>query len=168
MRYLVFLVALATAGKPRSPGAMVFEKIQARSGEWVGRSTKGWTERMSYRLIGAGSCLMETSLDAHPGETMVTIYCMDGDQLFLTHYCVAKNQPRLRATAFAPDLSSVTFTFVDGTNLPTRDTGHMDQVIESFGDAEHFKARWTWYEKGQERWMEEIQYTRLVEEAPKR
>jgi len=38
----------------------------------------------------------------------------DGDRVLLTHYCEAKNHPRLQATGSTPP---ALFTFVDATNL---------------------------------------------------
>ncbi|HEY6066377.1 MAG TPA: hypothetical protein VIY96_09490 [Thermoanaerobaculia bacterium] len=91
---------------------------------------------------------------------MLTVFHLDGDRLLLTHYCVARNQPRLEATEISPDLSTITFTFRDGTNLASRDAGHMDKATYRFGANDEFTSRWTWFQKGKETWMEEIQYRR--------
>jgi len=144
-----------------SAAVSAFERFKALAGEWEGKSTKGWTDRVRYRVIAAGSVVEGTSFDAHPGETMATMYYLDGDRLLLTHYCVAKNQPRLVASSFAADEKSITFTFLDGTNLRSRDQGHMDKVVYRFHDPDHFTSRWTWYQDGQERWMEEIEHRRV-------
>jgi hypothetical protein len=104
--------------------------------------------------------VVESSFDAHPGETMLTVFAMDGERLRLTHYCVAGNQPRLEATAVEDAGRSVTFTFVDGGNLPSREKGHMDKAVFRFEDDNHVITRWTWYQEGKERWLEEIRLTR--------
>jgi hypothetical protein len=140
--------------------ALAFDRLKALDGTWVGRSTKGWTEGVSYRTIAAGSAVVETSLGAHPGEAMMTTIVLDGSRLLLAHYCVAKNQPRLIATAFEEGGRKITFTFLDGTNLPSRDTGHMDKVVFRFLDDNHFTTQWTWYQNGKEAWMEEIRMER--------
>lgn len=137
-----------------------FERFKKLAGSWKGQSTKGWTETNSYRVIAKQSVVMGTSFDAHPNETMVTMYHMDGEKLMLTHYCVAKNQPRMVATAISKDASQVTFEFLDGTNLPSRDKGHMDKAIFHFEADDRFTSRWTWYQDGKENWMETIRYTR--------
>lgn len=147
-------------GKP----AAIYEKLKALEGAWEGASTKGWKERIRYATIAGGSCVMETSFDAHPSEMMVTMFHPDGARLLLTHYCAAKNQPRLIASDIADDLGSVTFTFMDGTNLPSRDKGHMDKVVFRFESADRFTSRWTWYQDGKESWMEEIVHTRVKSE----
>lgn len=141
-----------------------FERLKQMAGEWEGKSTKGWVEKISYKVIAGGSCVLESSFDAHPNEQMVTLFHMDVDRLLLTHYCVAKNQPRLMLTAATQDLSEMTFTFLDGTNLPSRDRGHMDKVVFRFAGPDRFTSQWTWYQDGKENWMEEIVHTRVGKE----
>ena len=138
-----------------------FERFKGLSGEWRGKSTRGWEDRTGWRTIAGGSVVMQTSFDAHPNETMVTMIALDQGRLGLIHYCVAGNQPRLVATGFSPDGREITFTFRDGGNLPTRDRGHMDQAVYRFIDTDRMTSRWTWYQNGTERWMEEIEYRRV-------
>jgi hypothetical protein len=90
----------------------------------------------------------------------MTMYYLDGNRLMLTHYCIAKNQPRLVATSLTDEGKTITFTFLDGTNLPTRDRGHMDKAVFRFVDDNHITSRWTWFQNGEEKWMEEIQLER--------
>jgi hypothetical protein len=137
-----------------------FERFKKLEGTWKGQSTKGWEEAVSYKTIAGGSVVVESSFDAHPNETMMTMVHMDGDRLLLTHYCVAKNQPRLVATSFADDGKTVTFTFLDGANIPTRDRGHMDKAVFRFLDDDHVSSQWTWYQNGKEQWMEDIKLER--------
>lgn len=146
---------------PLTPAQRTFERFKALSGEWQGASTRGWTDKSSFRVIAAGSCVLNTSFDAHPNETMLTMYHMDGEHFMLTHYCVAKNQPRMRATEISEDGNTIVFTFLDATNLSTRDKGHMDKAMYRFESDDRFTTKWTWYQNGQEKWMEEIVYTRV-------
>ena len=137
-----------------------FERLKALAGDWDGKSTKGWEETLQYRTIAGGTTVLETSFDAHPGQEMATTFYLDGDRLMLTHYCMAKNAPRLEATAFADGGRTVVFTFVDGANIPTRDRGHMDKAVMRFDGPDRITSRWTWYENGTEKWFEEIVQTR--------
>ena len=161
---IALLLAAASTPPPSSAvhgdAARAYERFKALEGSWTGTSTKGWTDQVTFKTIAAGSAVLETSFDAHPGETMLTVFVLDGDRLLLTHYCVAKNQPRLAATAFEDGGRTVTFTFLDATNLPSRNRGHMDKATFRFVDDDHFTTRWTWYQDGKESWMEEIQMTR--------
>jgi hypothetical protein len=143
-----------------SPARAAFELFKKLEGNWKGRSTRGWEETLNFKTIAGGSVVVETSFDAHPNETMMTMFHLDGERLMLTHYCVAKNQPRLVATSFADDGKTITFTFLDGANIPTRDKGHMDKAVFRFIDDNRVASRWTWYQNGKENWMEEIQLER--------
>ncbi|HKQ48212.1 MAG TPA: hypothetical protein VJZ71_09105 [Phycisphaerae bacterium] len=168
------LICLTLAGRARSddpvkkgepaaeltPARAAFERIKTLSGDWNSKSTKGWTEKESYQVIAGGSVVMHLSYGAHPGEWMATMFHMDGEHLMLTHYCVARNQPRLRATDFSDEGSKITFTFHDATNLPSRDKGHMDKHVMMFDAPDRMKTRWTWYQDGKESWMEEIEHRR--------
>jgi len=139
---------------------LVFERLKSLEGDWLGKSTRGWTDTASFRTIAGGSVVVQTSFDAHPGETMMTMYHLDGPRLVLTHYCVAKNQPRLVARKSSEGGRTITFGFLDATGISTRDSGHMDQAIYTFVDDDHFTSKWTWYQDGSERWLEEILYER--------
>jgi hypothetical protein len=164
---LTILLAVGGAGggpaEPDNPSAReVFEQLRGLAGEWRGKSSKGWTDRADVRVIAAGSVVVSTSeFEAHPGETMMTMFHLDGDRLLLTHYCVAKNQPRLRMTAATDGGKQVTFTFLDATNLASRNQGHMDSVVFRFQDSDHYSSRWSFYKDGREDWMEEIHYERI-------
>jgi len=109
---------------------------------------------------------MEESAFAHgedPSNNMLTVYHMDGENLMLTHYCMAKNQPRLRANTISADGKQITFEFLDGTNLASRDVGHMDKVVIHLDSPDTYRSQWTFYAKGKEQWMEEITYKRVDE-----
>jgi len=137
-----------------------FEQLKKLDGKWIGRSTKGWQEQITFKVIAKGSVVHESSFDAHPNETMATMYYLDGDRLLLTHFCVSQTQPRLQATSFEDGGRKVTFTYLDATNLASRDKGHMDKVVFNFIDDDHFTSKWTWYQAGKEQWLEEIKYER--------
>jgi hypothetical protein len=165
MPVLISLTALAT-GPSVPPAASsaraAFEKIKALEGDWDSFSTRGWAGDVTYRVIARGSAVLAVSRfeEAHPGEAMATVYHLDGDRLMLTHYCVARNQPRLLATAIGDGGSPITFTFRDATNLPSRDRGHMDSVIYRFEAPDRFQSRWSFFADGKESWMEEIRHVR--------
>jgi hypothetical protein len=137
-----------------------FERFKALEGTWRGRSTRGWEEDVTYRVIAGGSVVHGSSFDAHPGETMATMFYLNEGALELTHYCVAKNAPHLRATSFEEGGRVIEFTFVDGANLSDRNRGHMDRAVFRFLANGRVTSRWTWYQNGQERWMEEIELVR--------
>lgn len=150
-----------TAGLPGAAAAQAaFERLKGLEGHWLGRSTMGWKDEVRFDVIARGSVVMETSrFEAHPGETMVTMFHLDGDRLLLTHYCVAGNQPRLVASAIEDGGEHLSFTFADATGIASRDEGHMDSA-ELFFEAGSLRSVWSWYQDGASRPMEEIRLER--------
>lgn len=55
---------------------------------------------------------------------MTSVYHLDGDDLRMTHFCAAQNQPRLKAPRI--DQSVMEFSFVDFTNLRTPTAPHVE------------------------------------------
>jgi hypothetical protein len=160
---VVLLVAVAPpAVSEEGPGAearAAFARFKGLAGPWKGRSTRGWTDTSTIRVIAGGSVVEMASFDAHPGEEMRTLFHLDGDRLLLTHYCVAGNQPRLVASRFEAD--AVTFTYLDATGIASREQGHMDKAVYPFAGDGRYTTRWTWYQDGQERWLQEIHSERM-------
>lgn len=144
------------------PARAAFERFKKLEGNWFARSSKGWEENISFEQIARGSVVMETNrFQDAPDRTMLTMIHMDEDRLILTHYCEARNQPRLVGTMFENEGRRITFTFLDGTNLSSRDQGHMDKAVYEFIDDDHFSSRWTWYQNGKEDWLEDIVLVRI-------
>jgi hypothetical protein len=84
------------------------------------------------------------------GETMVSMFHLDGpNRLLMTHYCATGNQPRMTASA-SPDGKTITFNFLDVTNLATPDAGHMDHVVIAALDANHHSEEWHFADHGKE------------------
>ena len=140
-----------------------FERLKKFEGHWAGQSTKGWTDTLTYKTVAGGSVVVEESFGAHPNETMYSMFSLDVDRLIMTHYCVARNQPRLVATEFGKSDSGdvVVFNFLDITGAASRDKGHMDKCRVTFISDSLTKLQWTWYQDGQESWMEEILQKRV-------
>jgi len=152
------------AGVSPRQAVALFARFGALDGTWRERSTRGWEGTETFRLIAAGSVVMSTSEFDDPaakGHGMATMIALDGDRLLLTHYCESGTQPRLVASSASDDGATVTFTFLDGGNVPDRNRGHMDQVVFRFLGADAFTERWTWYQDGHERWLEEIRHERV-------
>lgn len=161
---LVLLCRVATADAVQTQGGeqpALFEQIKSLEGTWRGKSTKGWEDTTTFRVIAKGTAVLSTSnFTDSPNEGMATVYIIDSGIVLLTHYCEAGNQPVLEATSIENSGNRITFTFRGGTNLPSRDTGHMDQVILEFVDKGHFTEQWYWYAKGKQTPFEKIMYER--------
>ena len=144
-----------------------FERLKGLAGEWQAKSSRGWDEPVTYEIVAAGSVVVEIgSFKDAPEKKMYTMFHLDGDRLLATHYCESRTQPRLVATAVADGGRQVTFTYLDGTGLTSRDQGHMDQAVFRFLGEDRFTAHWTWYQQGNEQWLEEIEHRRAPAVEP--
>lgn len=141
---VIFLTA--SPAVQAEPGS-AFDKLKALAGEWAGQSADGQSVKVSYQVMSNGSAVMET-LRSGTEENMITIYHMDGNDLRMTHYCSAGNQPRMRATPVGPDAGVISFEFVDATNVKNPADGHMQSLKIAFQNNDHISQTWTWAEKG--------------------
>jgi hypothetical protein len=123
-----------------------FEKMKALAGSWKGKTSDGRPVEVSYRVTSGGSALMS---EIRGEEDMITMFHLDGDRLLMTHYCGAGNQPRMKAEA-SPDAKTVAFNFLDATNLPSPETGHMHRAVFTMVDANHHKEEWVFTKDGKE------------------
>jgi hypothetical protein len=144
-RFAVFaFVIMATlAAAAQSGGQKSFDAMKSLNGNWEGKDSMGEPVQVSFRPTAGGSAIMseiQTAMKGH-SEDMVTMIHMDGDHLLLTHYCAAGNQPRMQASASA-DGKTITFNFLDATNLASPDAGHMHRVVFTFVDANHHTEDW--------------------------
>jgi len=130
-----------------TPGDRMFTRMRALAGDWEGtfewsggRSSRG-ALRASYYVTGNGSALVENLImDGVP--TMTTVYHLDGADLRMTHYCGARNQPRLKAGRIDEAAGSADFAFVDATNLAAS-PGHVDHFFIQLVDADDVNLRFS-------------------------
>ncbi len=156
---VALLFADEKAKTPKSNPA--FEKLKSLAGEWQAKTDDGQSVQVTYKLVSNGSALVETLEMGKKGEgTMVTVYHMDGDNLMMTHYCSANNQPRMKAKAASGEIKSLTFSYVDATNLAPPDSGHMHGLVVTFQDKDHMTQQWTWREFGKDAYTETFEYKR--------
>ena len=146
VRYALFLMlVLATAAAvAQSDAQKSFDKLKSMTGSWEGKMSDGQAVTMTYSVVSGGSAVMADATH----ESMVTMYTLDGDRLLMTHYCAAGNQPRMAAST-SPDGKTMTFNFLDATNLSSPQAGHMSHAVFNFADAGHYTEDWTWSKDGQ-------------------
>jgi hypothetical protein len=148
----VALAATTTEKKAAVSSKSAFESLKSLAGEWeggAGMSEGGATApaaRVSYRVISGGTVVMETVFAQTPHE-MVTMYLVDGDDLVLTHYCAAGNQPKMKLDAVTSTPQDLHFAFAGGTNV-TDQGMHMHEARISLVDADHIESQWVAYEGG--------------------
>jgi hypothetical protein len=126
-----------------------FERFKALAGEWVAAEDSEMVKKgdlvARYAVTAAGSAVVETIFPGTPHE-MVTVYHPDGKDLVLTHYCMAGNQPHMRARATAG--SRVEFAFDGGTNMDPRHDTHMHSASLEFVGADEIRSEWNELEGG--------------------
>src|ERR1700692_4420135 len=131
---LSLLFLAATTAFAQSGAQKSFDQLKALSGNWEGKDAQGKTLSVSFRSTAGDSALMSEIHGTAP-ENMISMFHLDGpNRLLLTHYCSAGNQPRMVASA-SPDGKTITFNFLDATNLATPDAGHMQHVVITILDA---------------------------------
>jgi hypothetical protein len=147
----MFTLLAAMAAFAQSSGQKSFDTMKSLTGNWEGKDSQGAAVEVSNRVTAGGSAVMsEIKTNMHgKSEDMISMINMDGDRVLLTHYCSAGNQPRMQAT-LSPDGKSITFTFVDATNLASLDAPHMQSVTFNFIDANHHTEEWHFSMQGKE------------------
>ncbi len=152
-RIAISLVVLlsALAAHAQSSSQQSFASIKALAGTWEGKNQTGDSVQVLYKLTAADSAIMSdiTTNKAGHNYDMTTMFTMDGDRPLMTHYCSAGNQPRMQAS-LSPDGKTLTFDFVDATNLTASHPGHMQRVIFTFVDANHHIEEWHFAAPGKE------------------
>ena len=143
-------------------GPSAFERLKSLAGTWEAKRADGKAAMSIFELTANGTVLLERySNTAMPGGGhMATAYHLDGSSLVLTHYCIAKNQPTLRAERFDAAAGEIQFEFVRASNLSSEKTGHMRRALYRLEDAAHFTTSWEFFEGGKKTMTEVERFTR--------
>jgi len=124
---LVFSMGIMPSPNPAAGnGAEAFEKLKALVGHWETDKTNMNKATLDLELTSGGTAVLEKfhMVDNGKAVEMTTLYYLDGDQVKLTHYCMAGNQPTMSGS-YAPDARTITFNLVSISNLKGPDDGHM-------------------------------------------
>jgi len=146
--YLLFTAANANELRAQHSPDEYFERSKKREGSWSATAEGDIRGEVTYEVRSNGSILLET-LSPEGESTMITIYHLDGNQLMVTHYCSAGNQPRLVAKPGQAVDAPLEFSFLDATNLGDQNTGHMSALKMTLIDENHIQQEWTWTKDGQ-------------------
>ena len=142
-RLAALLFACGVSAIAAPPAADCLARLQSLAGDWTGTAKEGDAApavRVTYRLVGNGSAVVENLFPGTPHE-MMTVYHLDGDRLMLTHYCAMKNQPRMQLDP-ASTATEFIFAFAGGTNLTPGHGSYMDAGRIRFIDADTIEAEW--------------------------
>lgn len=135
-----FVVLFAVNTLAQSNAQSAFDKLKSLQGNWSGKTTDGRDVQVSFRIVSGGSAIM-SEIQGEREEDMITMFHLDGDRLLMTHYCGAGNQPRMVGT-LSPDGKTITFNFLDATNLLTTQPGHMQGLVVTIPDSNHHAEAW--------------------------
>ncbi|HZS96849.1 MAG TPA: hypothetical protein VFA40_08710 [Terriglobales bacterium] len=141
----------------QSDAKTTFENLKALNGTWEGKANSDRSVKIVFRPTSGGSALMSEILG---DEDMVTMFHLDNNRVLMTHYCGAGNQPRMQASA-SPDGKTITFSFIDGTNMASPKAGHMDHLVITMPDADHHTEDWTFVQEDGKQMKEHFDLARV-------
>jgi hypothetical protein len=124
---------------PPAPNA-AFERLKKLAGSWVMTDKDGKPTDQVYSVIkmtSGGSAIHETIFPGQPTE-MVSVYTVEGGDLFMTHYCMLGNQPKMKADPKSP-ANQICFKFAGGTNINVAKDMHMHEGTLTFIDDDHIE-----------------------------
>src|SRR5260370_6792613 len=99
-------------------GTEAFEKLKSVVGHWETDKTNMNKATLDLELTSGGTAVLEKfhMVDNGKAVEMTTLYYLDGDQVKLTHYCMAGNQPTMKGS-YATEAQTITFDLVSISNL---------------------------------------------------
>jgi hypothetical protein len=149
---MVVLAVTLAAVAPRA----AFDSLKSLAGEWEGQAgvkmeaaeKKPETppQKVTYRVVSNGNVVMETLFGGTSHE-MITMYHLDGEDLVLTHYCAAGNQPKMKLDTRTSTDRDLRFSFAGGTNITTEGF-HMHEGRVILVDADHIESEWAGQQGG--------------------
>ena len=126
----------ACADMPPYQGSAAFERMKSLVGKWSGESPEMGRMNTEFRLIAGDSVIQETFAGGTPME-MLSVYHDVNGKLTMTHYCMLRNQPRMKLTKSTAN--SLTFDLAPTPGLNVEKDMHMHGATYTFIDANHFK-----------------------------
>jgi hypothetical protein len=168
----------ATA-KPGVDAKSAFARIKTLAGTWKSQTSdeqkaEHATDKVEdhkrdssviYKLTGADTALMETQFPGSNHE-MVSVYHLDGDDLRMTHYCAAGNQPRVKLDRANSKPDELIFVFDGGTNLDPQKDMHIHGVKITFHDDGKVTSAWEGYMGGKKAMTTSFLLTRQSDSRP--
>jgi hypothetical protein len=154
-------LAVPQSGLAASNGAAAFEQLKSLVGHWETDKTNMNKATLDLELTSGGTAVLEKFRMVEDGKPveMITLYYLDGDQVKLTHYCMAGNQPTMHGT-YSPETKTLKFDLESISNLKSADAGHMHHATYAFIDNDHFKTTWTFRKDQKDSFTEDVTYVR--------
>ena len=145
------LAAMAQEAGRAPDGAAAFARMKTLEGRWVSGSGDKQATTV-FELTANGTVLLErySNPKMPGGGHMVTAYHLDGGDLVLTHYCIANNQPVLRADRFDPAGREIQFEFVRASNLAAPTPATCAARCTASTTPRQFTTEWEFFEAGEQ------------------
>jgi hypothetical protein len=130
-------------------GSAPFEKLKTLEGKWTGTVVEGGqTEEkpaeVVYEVSSGKTALVEKLFKGTPHE-MVSIYNDENGELVMTHYCMMRNQPKLKLVA--ADKNEILLEMVEGNGVKKTDD-HMHSLKIKFTGKDEITQEWDGYKDG--------------------
>ncbi|MCB1209353.1 MAG: hypothetical protein KDK97_08505 [Verrucomicrobiales bacterium] len=135
----------ACAEMPPYQGSAAFERMKSLVGKWSAESPIMGKMNTEFRLIAGDSVIEERFAEGTPME-MLSIYHDVNGKLTMTHYCMLRNQPRMKLIKSTAD--SLTFDLAPTPGLNVAKDKHMHGATYTFIDANHFKLEGVSWDNG--------------------
>jgi len=155
-----FLATLAAAQEmhPAARTTPAFDQLKSLVGHWQGTTNSDHKVSVSYELISNGTVLMERLSPGNEPD-MITMYSLEDDRIFVTHYCSAGNQPTMQTAPSPAANGKLNFTFLRLAGAKSPDDAHMAALSLSMPDNNHLVQTWTFDDHGKTM-TENFTYTR--------
>lgn len=147
------LLSLSALAFAQSPAQKSFTEMKSLAGTWEGTLTtfpaaasyQGKPVKIQLRVTSSGNAILhEMNVPGEPDDPITMLY-VNGNRLYLRHYCDAGNRPRMVAQA-SPDGKTITFKLLDVSG--SKRYGYMEHVVFTAIDASHHTEDWTFLEPG--------------------
>jgi hypothetical protein len=135
----------ACSAMPPYKGSAAFERMKSLVGKWSAESPEMGKMNTEFRLIAGDSVIEEHFAKGTPMEMLSTYYDVNG-KLTMTHYCMLRNQPRMKLAKSTEN--SLTFDLAPTPGLNPSKDKHMHGATYTFIDANHFRLAGVAWENG--------------------
>lgn len=151
------------AAKAEDPAAHaqgpMFKFVSRLAGDWAMTGPDGKPMlAMRTHVMAGGSAIAETMFPGGPHE-MINMYHLDGNELVMTHYCAAGNQPRMQCSS--TDGKSVELKLRDVSNRVNPDESYMGYLKVTLVDDDHLIQEWKNFSGSKEMGQVKFEYTRV-------
>lgn len=158
------MLTLAIAAGPAAAGEIeaqaAFDQLKSLAGTWSGsmagegaeaeaEAEEAMTPVHEFRVSAAGTVVMET-MGPGTDHEMINMYHLDGDELQLTHYCAAGNQPTMRLDRENSTADSLAFAFTGGSNLDPAVDQHIHSARITWAEDDRLESVWTGWAGGEQ------------------